>query len=81
MYGKGAVLRAIVEGLYAQRKLAGDPDIFIEDDPDFINAVIAQGKRAEEMCRKEGWFKTIEGGYRRGGMPLPKDYRDVREEA
>jgi len=80
MYGKGALLRAITEGLYAQRKLAGDSDILIRDDPEFINAVIAQGKRAEGTCRREGYFRTIEGAYHRAKLPLPENYKDASEE-
>lgn len=77
MYGKGALLRAIIDGLYAQRKLNGDPDIIAKDDPEFLQAVIAQGKRAEEMCRREGWTATIAHAHTQGGVPLKEDGKDA----
>jgi len=77
MYGKGALNRAIIDGLYAQRKLDGDPDIIANDDPEFLQAVIAQGKRAEERCRREGWTATIADAYASARVPLKKGSNDV----
>ena len=77
MYGKGALNRAIVDGLFAQRKLDGDPDIIAKDDPEFLRAVVAQGKRAEEVCRREGWTATIAHAYAHAGVPLEKGGNDA----
>ena len=70
MYGKGALSRAIIDGLFAQRQLNGDPDIIAKDDPEFLQAVVAQGKRAEDRCRREGYTATIADAYAHAEVPL-----------
>ena len=79
MYGKGALLRAMIDGLFAQRKLKGDPDIIASDDPDVLRSIVAQGKRAEESCRREGYSRTIEHAYAHAEVPLKKDGNNVQE--
>jgi len=70
MYGKGAYFRAIVDGLLAQKKIDGDISIIAKDDPEFLKAVVSQGKSAEAQCREEGWHKTIERAYNMARVPL-----------
>ena len=51
---EAVLYRNVVEGLYAERKLQGDPDIIAKDDPDFLNKVIKQGKRSAELLIAKG---------------------------
>lgn len=44
----------MIEGIYAQRKLNGDPDIIAKDDPEFLKFVIRQGNRSEERLLQMG---------------------------
>ena len=54
MYGSGALYRAIIDGIYARRKLAGDPDIIATDNTETLNAIAAQGERVEAGLRAKG---------------------------
>ncbi|MBM4463833.1 MAG: hypothetical protein FJ012_11020 [Chloroflexi bacterium] len=45
---------AVSDGLMAQRKLDGDPDIIATDDPRELQAIVSQGKRAEAILRRNG---------------------------
>ena len=47
-------MKAMVEGLYGQRKLDGDPDIIATDDVDTLKSIVAQGKDIEATCKREG---------------------------
>jgi len=64
--GYAAYVRAIADGIMAQRKLDGDRDVFAPDDPETLNSIVRQGKRAEERCIKEGWLNTLERGRKLG---------------
>lgn len=59
MYKDGALYRAMVDGILAQRKLNGDPTAYGPDNPSVLTALVNQGKRVEEKCRQRGKFKTI----------------------
>ena len=60
MYKDGALYRAIADGLIARRKLNGDPTAHGPDDPAVLQAIVDQGRRAEERCRQLGKLRTIE---------------------
>jgi hypothetical protein len=66
MYKNGALYRAIVDGIIAQRILNGDPTAHGPKDPETLHALVGQGKRVEETCRQLGKFKTIERARRDG---------------
>lgn len=66
MIGKGGLLRAMIDGMLAQRKLDGDPDIIATDDVGQLRAIIAQGKRIEAYCRELGLDGLIEQARIRG---------------
>lgn len=66
-YKTGILAKDIKEGLYAQRKLDGDPAIISTDNPDILKAIVAQGKRAEAICRREGMEWLIEKAYKKAG--------------
>ena len=54
MYKDGALFRAIVDGIIAQRILNGEPGNYGPEDPEQLRAIVAQGKRVEERCRDAG---------------------------
>ena len=60
MYKDGALYRAMVDGILAQRILDGDPTAHGPEDPEVLRALVAQGKRVEESCLRAGKLKTIE---------------------
>lgn len=60
MYKDGALYRAIVDGMIAQRILDGDPTAHGPKDPEVLEALVVQGKRVEERCRQSGKLETIE---------------------
>jgi hypothetical protein len=60
MYKDGALFRAIVDGIIAQRILDGEPGNYGPEDPEKLRAIVAQGKRIEERCRNEGRLDIIE---------------------
>ncbi|MBM4463831.1 MAG: hypothetical protein FJ012_11010 [Chloroflexi bacterium] len=67
-YDIGILTRAVIDGLLAQRKMDGDSDVYAPDDWQTLDAIIAQGKRAEASLRSLGYEKQIEGAYERGGV-------------
>jgi len=72
-YKTGLLVKDIKEGLYARRKLDGDPEIIATDDPEILKAIMAQGKRAEVICKREGLEWLIEKAYKRAEIPLGKE--------
>ncbi len=72
-YKTGLLAKDIKEGLYARRKLDGDPDIIATDAPEILKDIIAQGKRAEAICKREGLEWLIEKAYKRAEIPLGKE--------
>ncbi len=72
-YKTGLLAKDIKEGLYARRKLNGDPDIIATDDPEILKDIIAQGKDAEDICRQEGMDWLIKKVYKRAGVPLESE--------
>lgn len=67
MYKSGAQYRAIVDGIYARRKLGGDPDIIATDNTETLKAIAAQGERVEARLRAKGdqdSLKLIEKAHR-----------------
>jgi hypothetical protein len=63
---------AVTDGLLAMRKLDGDVTIFAPDDPQVLQAIISQGKRAEGILRRNGGEAYIESAYRRAGATYVK---------
>ncbi|MBM4463859.1 MAG: hypothetical protein FJ012_11155 [Chloroflexi bacterium] len=61
---------AVSDGLMAQRKLDGDPDIIATDDPRELQAIVSQGKRAETILRQNGdkGRGFLRQAYKRGGV-------------
>jgi len=57
---KAVLRRNVIEGIYAQRKLAGDPNIIAKDDPEFLEFVVRQGKTAEERLLELGEEALLE---------------------
>jgi hypothetical protein len=68
MIGLGGLTRAVIDGLLAQRKMDGDPEIIAPDDWQTLDAIIAQGKRAEASLRRLGLEEQIKGAYKAGGV-------------
>lgn len=62
---------AVKDGLLAQRKQDGDQTIFAPDDPQILQAIVSQGKRAEGILRRNGGEAYIRGAYRRAGQECP----------
>ncbi len=54
MYKSGAQYRAIVDGIYARRKLNGDPDVIATDNTETLKGIAAQGERVEAGLRAKG---------------------------
>jgi hypothetical protein len=59
MYKTGALYRAMVDGYIAQHKLKGDPGAIAPYDGDTLQAIIHQGKQAEQICRERGYLNLI----------------------
>ena len=61
---------AVADGLLAQRKLDGDPDIIATDEPRELQAIVSQGKRAEAILRQNGdkGRMFLKQAYERGGV-------------
>lgn len=59
---------AVIDGLLAQRKADGDKTIIAPDDPQVLQAIISQGKRAEGILRRNGGEAYIRDAYRRAGQ-------------
>ena len=68
MIGLGGLTRAVIDGLLAQRKMDGDPEVIASDDYKVLDAIIAQGKRAEASLRRLGMEEQIQGAYKAGGV-------------
>jgi len=66
-YKTGLLAKDIREGIYAQRKLDGSNEIIATDDPDILKEVVAQGKRAEDICQGNGMEWLIEKAYKKAG--------------
>ena len=62
---------AVTDGLLAQRKLDGEKTIIAPDDPETLQAIVSQGKRAEGILRSNGNEAYIRGAYRRAGLECP----------
>ncbi len=60
--------RAVQDGLLAERKLRGDPDIIATDDREELQRIISQGKRCEGTLRKHGKEDWIKMAYARAGV-------------
>jgi hypothetical protein len=69
-YGLMILGIAVSDGLLAQRKLDGDPDIIATDEPRELQAIISQGKRAEAILRRNGdkGRMFLKQAYERGGV-------------
>ena len=63
---------AVIDGLLAQRKVDGDKTIYAPDDPQVLQAIISQGKRAEGILRRNGGEAYIESAYRSAGVTYVK---------
>ena len=72
-YKTGILAKDIKEGLYARRKLDGDSAIIATSDPDILKEVVAQGKRAEAICRREGMEWLIDKAYKKAGEAHGKE--------
>ena len=57
---EAVLYRNVIEGIYAERKLNGDPDILADDDPKFLKAVIRQGKNAARLLAERGRQDLVE---------------------
>ena len=68
MIGLGGLTRAVIDGLLAQRKMDGDPEIIAPDDWETLEWIIRQGKRAEASLHRLGLEEQIKGAYRAGGV-------------
>jgi len=59
---------AVADGLLAQRKLDGDPDIIAHDDWQTLDFIIRQGKRAEAALRRLDYEAQIKYAYEKAGV-------------
>ena len=67
-WSEALLARAVQEGLYAQRKLDGDPSTIGPDDHEELQRIVSQGKRAESLLRREGSIEYVRGAYERAGV-------------
>jgi len=67
-WSEALLARAVQEGLYAQRKLNGDPSILGPDDHNELQLIISQGKRAEGTLRQIGKLDYLRMAYEKGGV-------------
>ncbi len=56
---------AVQDGLLAQRKLDGDPDIIATDDHDELQYIVSRGKHMEGVLRRQGKQNWIRMAYER----------------
>jgi len=68
MIGLGGLTRAVIDGLLAQRKMDGNPEVIASDDWRTLERIIAQGKRAEATLRRLGEEEYIKDAYKSGGV-------------
>lgn len=61
-------MRAMVDGLYAQRKLQGDTDIIATDDTDTLKRIVAQGKKFEAACKRDDLNDLVKKAYEKAGV-------------
>jgi len=61
--------RTVQDGLLAQRKLDGDPDIIAPDDHDELQHIVSQGKRMEGVLRMLGKHAWLKKAYERAEVP------------
>jgi hypothetical protein len=66
-YADSIACRAIKDGLLAERKLHGDPDVFATDDREELQRIISQGRRMEGLLRDLGKANWIKAAYERAG--------------
>ena len=69
MYNTGILLRAMIDGIVAQRKLDGDSSIIATNDIDALKRIVSQGKRIEASCRQKGLGDLIEQAQKEGARP------------
>ncbi len=70
----GRYIRVIREGIWARRKLNGEPgaeNYIGRTEPEFLQFVIDQGKRIEHSCVARGCQDWVEKAYRREGETWP----------
>ncbi len=67
-YADSIACRAIKDGLLAERKLHGDPDVIATSDHEELQHLISQGKRMEELMRDLGKTDWIKAAYERAGV-------------
>ena len=60
---------AVQDGLLAQRKLDGDPDIIATDDHEELLRIGSQGKRMEGLLRELGKLDWLKMAYERARVP------------
>jgi hypothetical protein len=68
MIGLGGLTRAVIDGLLAQRKMDGDPEIIASDDWKVLEWIIRQGKGAEASLRAMDRESQIKYAYGKAGM-------------
>ena len=56
---------AVQDGLLAQRRLDGDPDVLATDDHEELQRIISQGKRMEGVLREQGKEDWIKMAYKK----------------
>lgn len=77
-YSDALLSRAITDGLLAQRKLDGEV-IYGPSDPDELQAIVSQGKRAEARLRRDGLEPYIKGAYERAHVKYPLEAEDGKQ--
>ena len=68
MIGLGGLTRAVIDGLLAQHKMDGDPDIIAPDHWQTLEWIIKQGKSAEATLRSMGKEAQIRYAYENAGV-------------
>jgi len=69
MQNTSNLLIAMIDGILAQRKLNGDPDVIATDDRDTLEATISQGKRIEAFCKHRGLDHLVTQVQEEGAKP------------
>jgi len=64
---------AVQDGLLAQRKLDGDPDIIATDDHDELQYLVSRGKRMESLLLRQGKQNWIRMAYERAKVVYAGD--------
>ena len=70
----GRYVRIIQEGIWARRKLNGEPgaeNYIGRTEPEFLQFVIDQGKRIERSCIARGRQRWVEVAYQEEGETWP----------